>query len=178
MQKGIAQGNPLSPVISNIVGWHFVDAPLKQRFLNFHPELFYARYSDNLFLVAPKQGNYNRYDLSNELGTFLSGSITDSLSFKFDVRSNRQENIVLGIRVGVKPQLKNKKWLRSVFYRVHTRGSAMLKDKDILQDFGRMSYPKLLEVVQGLAAFAVSIDSKMKDYIDRNKPMEIINAKN
>jgi|GEM_PF-4896543 hypothetical protein len=173
--KSIAQGNPLSPIISNIVGWVFVDMPMVNGLLpDIISQTAYYRYSDNIFIVAKRRDGYSRASVMDRIGKFLCGRITDHLMFKVDVRSNRQENTVLGIRLGMRPQLKNKKWLRSVFYRVHTRGPSMLKDKDILKEFGRMSYPKLIETVQGLSAYAISIDPSMERYILDNKPMETI----
>lgn len=175
--KSIAQGNPLSPAISNLVGWIHVDIPFVNNLLvDCRTPVAYFRYSDNIFLVAKRRDGYSRRQMSEDIGRFLIGKITDHLKFKAEVRSNRQENIVLGIRVGLKPQLKDKKWLRSIFYRVHTRGPAMLKDNDILREFGRLSYPKLLEIVQGLAAYVVSVDPSMEKYIADNKPMELKHA--
>lgn len=175
--KSIAQGNPLSPAISNIVGWVFVDMPIANKLLtDIIPGPAYFRYSDNLFIVAKRRDGYSRAAMQDRLNQFLCGQITDHLMFKADVRSNRQENIVLGIRVGLKPQLKDKKWLRSIFYRANTRGPLMLKDNDILREFGKMSYPKLLEVVQGLSAYALSIDPSMEKYILEHKPMELKHA--
>jgi len=177
--KSIAQGNPLSPFVSNLVGWKYLDVPFRTLFLK--GEEKYFRYSDNIYIISKRNQEYSRQVTWDSLMHFLTigpeAVLASEFTFKAKVTSNRQENVILGIRLGVKPQLNDKKWYRSFFYRLHTRGPAMLKDKDILKYFGRLSYPKLQEISRGLAAYAISIDPSMAGYIKQMTPMvEVRNA--
>ena len=162
--KGIAQGNPLSPMISNLVGWAKIDRkliPLLQ-----YQDAKYWRYSDNIFLVAKRQPGYSRVDLLYRTHQATLNYISELYKFKIKVRSSSQTNIALGIRIGRRAQLKDKKWLRSVFHRYNIKGDRLAEDQDIISEYGILDREKIRQLVQGLSAYALDVDPTMGPYIN------------
>jgi hypothetical protein len=169
---GIAQGNPLSPIISNIIGWHYFD---KDRFgLNdIGGSRFghYYRYSDNIFIIAERRtSKFTRPYLLSKLKKHME-DLHGTFEFTWKVSSNLHSNSILGIRIGKKPQLEDKKWLRSVFYRASIRGPLMMGDEDIKDHFGLKTFEDFQSILKGLSSYAQSIDPSMKEYIDNHPPM-------
>lgn len=167
--KGIAQGNPLSPMISNIVGWYGIDkylSPDRSGLLKLGYDCRYWRYSDNIFLVAKRTAGYSREDLLRRLHMEMHYELSRLFKVKVKVKSSNQTNIALGIRIGKRAQLKDKKWLRSVFHRYGTKGDRLAEDQDIIKEYGILDREKTRQLVQGLAAYALDIDPTMRLYIN------------
>lgn len=190
--KGIAQGNPLSPLVANLLGIH-IDHQLVYACSRYYKEeaqqvnttsggitadvvakhmdnnFCYLRYSDNIFIIARPTSFYSRsVFLKFLLDVINSDSIlTKVFTYKAEVRGNHQKNMILGMRLGAtRAQLADKKWLRTLFYRIDKLGPLCMTHKDIEDRFGKgLAYPKFLEKVQGLVAYILSIDPGMEDYI-------------
>lgn len=164
----IAQGNPLSPMISNLVGWSKIDRYLKpeNNGLAAWAPCRYWRYSDNIFLVVKRVPGYSREDFLEKLYLITEHEITSRFKFKIKVLSNNQTNIALGIRIGKKTQLKDKKWMRSVFHRYAIKGDNLANDQDIIQEYGILNREATRRLVQGLAAYALDVDPSMGPYIN------------
>jgi hypothetical protein len=174
---GIAQGNPLSPTISNLVGWACLDVPFLNKLVPFCDfPIGYYRYSDNIFIVCKREGSYSRQEFLSRLADFLVHSLTHDFLFTSKLRSHTQLNIVLGIRLGQRAQLPNKNWLRSVFYRYKMNRMEMLDHKDMVKKYGRLGDEQLKQVVYGLASYARGIDPKMSKYIDECLVEEVANG--
>lgn len=167
--KGIAQGNPLSPMISNLVGWGLIDKFLRPDLngLNQYGESKYWRYSDNIFIVVKRHPSYSRSEFLFGLSRIIFHKIPGIFRLKINVKSKNERNIVLGIRVGKKAQLKDKKWLRSVFHRYAIEGVGLAKHQDIIEEYGNLDDVTLKQMIQGLAAYALDVDPGMRDYITR-----------
>lgn len=168
--QGLAQGNPLSPLISNLVGWCFIDKPLKRSLLDTGIQGLqcrYWRYSDNIFLVAKRDLAYSRERLLEYIYAEITNHIHPCYKFKVKVGFSNQTNIALGIRIGTRAQLKDKKWLRSVFHRYALRGNDMATHQDIIKEYGRLSGESVRQLVKGLAAYAMDIDPTMMPYIQK-----------
>jgi hypothetical protein len=165
--KGIAQGNPLSPMISNLVGWAFIDKFLRPDIngLNQWGESKYWRYSDNIFIVVKRHSGYSRTQYLFALSRIIFHKMPTIFRLKMNVKSNNQTNIALGIRIGKKAQLKDKKWLRSVFHRYAIHGQELAKHQDIIEEYGILDDLLLKQTIQGLAAYALDIDPSMGPYI-------------
>jgi hypothetical protein len=170
-EQGIVQGNPLSPFISNIVGINTFDKAFMEsndRYCSEHPDMGcgYLRYSDNIYIVVPRCPMYNRSEFALNLNSILDNiHNTYGYRFKLKITSDKQENIILGIRLGKKAQLQHKKWLRSVFHRYAVKKELLAKDQDFREEYGRLDPGKLKEVIDGLAAYAQDVDPGMIHYI-------------
>lgn len=180
---GIAQGNPLSPLVANIVATELIDKPFIE---GFGPSEIWAyfRYSDNIYLIwnkelARKRGV--RDGRSAYFSLFKSEWFPETrgedflFGFTMKVRGNHQKNIILGMRLGAtRAQLKDKKWLRSLFHRIGTIGPDILKHKDIQDRFGKnISYDKFIEKVKGLVAYILEVDPGLEGYILEHAGREI-----
>jgi len=163
--SGIAQGNPLSPIVSNLVGWHAIDRQLEK--LTKLAECRYWRYSDNIFIAIKRTPGYNRATILDQMLQIAYFNVSEFFKFKWSVKSSNQTNIVLGIRIGKRAQLKDKKWLRSVFHRYAIQGDSLATNEDIINEYGKLDSKGLKQLVDGLAAYVRDVDPNMESYINQ-----------
>ncbi len=167
---GIPQGNPISPLISNIYGYKYIDQKLYINFVRELSHFKYLRYCDNIYIVAPKTLFYSRARTYNIISETLKGiEVVYGLKSKLWVRGNHQKNIILGMRLGkTRPQLPAKQWVRSLIYRIATKGISILDDKDIQKKFGRISYDDFLVRATGYINYAIEVDPTLSSYATKH----------
>jgi hypothetical protein len=165
--KGIAQGNPLSPMVSNLVGFFYIDRFLRNGNNGLREDHSYWRYSDNIFIAVKRDSNYNRENFLGNLHLLSERRINSSYQFKFKIKSSNQTNIALGIRFGRKSHPQDKKWLRSVFHRYASQGEGLAKHQDIIEEYGKLSREALKQLMYGLKAYALDVEPGMAAYVNQ-----------
>ena len=172
---GIAQGNPACPTIANLVGLYYIDTIYNEWYhdtgiqlleeMNV-PALHYSRYSDNIYIVAKRTGNYSRTRLYDSLKQAFNNS--PDFKFSMTVCGKYQSNVILGMRMGEnRPRLTNKKWLRNLFHRIRTKGTAVLKHEDVVERFGaNLSWNDFTMKVKGLISYSIGIEPDLAKYIE------------
>lgn len=171
---GIAQGNPVCPVIANLVGFKYIDNIYSQWYNTSGGDLLkelgvlepsYYRYSDNIFIVIKRTGNYSRDRIYKSIRSAYDRCI--DFKFTMSVSGSHQLNVLLGIRLGDnRGRLKNKAWLRNLFYRIRTKNLAVLKHKDVIECFGNdLSWEDFTQKVAGLISYSVGIEPELRKYI-------------
>jgi hypothetical protein len=167
--RGIAQGNPLSPLISNLVGWACIDVYFTNvLFQETEATCRYWRFSDNIYIVVKSDDSFRMENLLHSLNMTLNLWVAQGFEFKTQVTSSKDysKRVVLGIRLGLtKPQINNRNWIRSVVYRYSTRKEQMPTDRDIREKYGTLDLARLEQTVRGLVNYAVSVDPKFAGYV-------------
>lgn len=168
---GIAQGNPLSPLIANLVGFRYIDNAFYSLFSFGGRGWFtYLRYCDNVYIIAKRHEDYSRDSIYKYIKCALEqNKWLRNFKYTMSVRGNHAGNTILGIRLGAtKSQLVDKKWLRNLLHRVKTLGTGVLGHKDVKERFGKnLTYEVFCVKLQGLISYATYIDPTIGNLIDK-----------
>ena len=155
LNKALPQGSPISPLLSNYIGYKLIDAKIYPFLLNrFGNDLSYTRYADDITISLNKIETRTQVkDIVNEVIKIIE---SDGLFFinkeKISIMHNSQKQVVTGICVNQKTSLGRKEKLkyRAIFHK--------LKNNEIKMD----------NVLQGKIAYLRSIEPEYYEKLKRS----------
>lgn len=145
LNKALPQGSPISPLISNYIGYKLIDTKVYPYLLNkFGSEFSYTRYADDITISLNVFDS--RKEIKDEVDNIISivenGGLFSINKSKIKIMHNSEKQIVTGICVNQKPSLGKKEKLK---YRaiVHQIKNNKIKMTDAIQ--GKLAYIKSVD---------------------------------
>lgn len=133
--RGLQQGSPASPALSNIVGVHYFDRPIRKWLRENWPavEVRYVRYCDNLALFVknePPEGFVEAYKEFVKGHMQASGFRTHAWS-RINKSHPKRHQAFLGIVLNHNARVERRSIdrLRAIFYTRCTHGNAVLAER-------------------------------------------------
>lgn len=170
--KGLQQGSPASPALSNIVGVYYFDRPIREWLQKQYPdvEVRYVRYCDNIALFvknAPSEDFVREYKLFVKNHTKRQGFSTHAWSTVNKTHPKRRQaflGIVLNHNARVERRSIDR--LRALFFTRCTHGSAVLAERLMVLNGGHKE-EDAHEFVNNLGSEMVQkkVESTLKGHI-------------
>ena len=156
LYKCLPQGSPISPLLSNYIGYKIIDKEVYPYLLNKYGQDFgYSRYADDI-TISLNQASLTRKDLKEVVDEIIN--IVEMSGFfsinkkKTTIMHNSQKQIVTGVVVNQKTSLGKKEKLkyRAIIHKI--------KNKEI----------EMTNVLQGKLAYLNSVDPDYYNKLQRS----------